>query len=57
MSQRLGSRTATEDDSPEHEPDDDMSSGERATASHELPSVLRSTITGHADSPEHEADD
>ncbi len=57
MSQRLGSRTATEDDSPEHEPDDDMSSGERATASHDLPSALRGATDGHADSPEHEADD
>ncbi len=47
MSQRLGSRTATEDDSPEHEPDDEMSSGEGIS--------VRRLVQLRRAQPEHEA--
>jgi hypothetical protein len=59
MSQRPG--RASDDESPEHEPDDEMISAERGIASHgapSLPSAIRSAIVPKDDdSPEHEPDE
>ncbi|MFO0621953.1 MAG: hypothetical protein U0745_11190 [Polyangia bacterium] len=57
MSFRVGASKASEAESPEHEPEEEMSPSEGAVANHGFPSLVSSGAASPSDSPEHDPDE
>lgn len=57
MSFRVGVSGASQAESPEHEPEEEMSPSDRAVASHRFPSLTSSVEANPSDSPEHDPDE
>lgn len=57
MSFRIGVSGASQAESPEHEPEEEMSPSDGTVASHRFPSLTSSAGANPSDSPEHDPDE